>query len=112
MVSIEPNRYEQRLTARYDRETASRPVNITNPNGFILLRTGEIETPVLVAHNFDLRKGRVEITVPDVMTRDDFSLVCESNSPRLLKETSDFASVFGDSGNWGEQFTIQGPKGF
>ena len=60
-----------------NRETASRPVNITNPNGFILLRAGEIETPVLVAHDFDLRKGRVEVTVPDVMTRNDFSLVCE-----------------------------------
>lgn len=73
---------------------------------------GLTASPVLVAHGFDLRKGRVEVTVPDVMTRDDFSLVCESSCPGIARLSAHNSLVFGDSGNWGEQFTIQGPNGF
>ncbi|KAI0761427.1 hypothetical protein BC629DRAFT_1261947, partial [Irpex lacteus] len=72
-------------------DLSSKPVNITNNNGFILLRTGNIETPVVVGHGFKLTSGRVEVTVPDVMTRNDYSLV-----------------LFGDSGNFGPTFTIKG----
>ncbi|KAI0086237.1 hypothetical protein BDY19DRAFT_895338 [Irpex rosettiformis] len=80
----------QRHNVTWDLST--KPAQITNNDGaFILLRSGEIETPVVVGHGFKLTDGRVEVTVPDVMTRDDFSLV-----------------LFGDSGNWGDQFTIKG----
>ncbi|KAI0761426.1 hypothetical protein BC629DRAFT_1294664, partial [Irpex lacteus] len=72
-------------------DLSSKPAQITNNNGFILLRTGNIETPVVVGHGFRLTDGRVEITVPDVVTRDDFGLV-----------------LFGDSGNWSDQFKING----
>ncbi|KAI0086235.1 hypothetical protein BDY19DRAFT_895304 [Irpex rosettiformis] len=73
-------------------DLSSQPVNITNNNGFILLRSGTFETPVIVGYGFLLTSGRVEITVPDVLSRSDYSLV-----------------LFGDSGNWGEEFTINGP---
>ncbi|KAI0812588.1 hypothetical protein BC629DRAFT_946967 [Irpex lacteus] len=80
----------QRHNVTWDLST--KPAQITNNDGaFLLLRTGNIETPVVVGHGFKLTDGRVEITVPDVVTRDDFSLV-----------------LFGDSGNWSEQFTING----
>ena len=36
---------------------------------------------VVLAHDFDLRSGRVEITVPDVITGSDFSVVCEYPNP-------------------------------
>lgn len=59
------------------RETADQPKQITNTVGFVVLRTGNIETPVVLAHGFDIRSGRVELTVPEVFSRDDYSLVCE-----------------------------------
>ncbi|KAJ3540115.1 hypothetical protein NM688_g6268 [Phlebia brevispora] len=73
-------------------ETADQPKQITNSNGFILLRSEDDETPVLLAWNFDVRVGYVEVTVPPVLTGQNYSLV-----------------LFGDSGNWGDQFTIEGP---
>ena len=32
---------------------------------------------VLLAWDFDIRNGHVEVTVPDVFTGDDYSLVCK-----------------------------------
>lgn len=73
------------------------------------MRTGNIETPVVVGHGFKLTDGRVEITVPDVVTRDDFSLVCEYTSPSQSIELVLIPGVvFGDSGNWSDQFKING----
>ncbi|PSR75319.1 hypothetical protein EW026_g7822 [Hermanssonia centrifuga] len=72
-------------------ETSDAPKQITGANGgFILLRSGEYETPVVLAHDITLLDGRVEVTVPDVITG-NFSLV-----------------LFGDSGNWGDDFLING----
>lgn len=74
------------------------------------MRTGNIETPVVVGHGFKLTSGRVEVTVPDVITRNDYSLVCEY--PRFLDIVSVIVAnlllVFGDSGNFGPTFTIKG----
>ncbi|CAL1705785.1 unnamed protein product [Somion occarium] len=67
------------------------PVNITNRIGFILLRSGKFSTPVVLAHGFDILLGRIEVTVPLVLTRSDFSVV-----------------LFGDSGNFSPQFQISG----
>ncbi|KAJ3475658.1 hypothetical protein NLI96_g11692 [Meripilus lineatus] len=67
------------------------PQNITNSIGFILLRAGEISTPVILADNFNILDAQVNLTVPNVLTRDDFSIV-----------------LFGDSGNFSPQFTIVG----
>jgi hypothetical protein len=66
----------------------------------ILLRFDEIETPrksidklsrsaltlrnpVILAQGFDLRTGRTQITVPDLLSGTNYSIV-----------------LFGDSGNW------------
>lgn len=56
-----------------------------------MLRKDNIATPLILAEGFDIRLGRFEITVPWVVQGDDYSLV-----------------LFGDSGNWSENFTITG----
>ncbi|GJE98814.1 hypothetical protein PsYK624_150510 [Phanerochaete sordida] len=71
-------------------DNSNPPKSISN-RAFILLRWGNLGTPVVLAHDFDLRAGRVEVTVPDVITG-NFSVV-----------------LFGDSGNWSEDFVINGP---
>ncbi|GJE96876.1 hypothetical protein PsYK624_130840 [Phanerochaete sordida] len=74
-------------------ETKDAPVNITGADsGFITLRSGDYETPVILAYDIHLRDGHASVKAPDVFTADDYSLV-----------------LFGDSGNWGPQFTIKGP---
>ncbi|KIP03156.1 hypothetical protein PHLGIDRAFT_95126 [Phlebiopsis gigantea 11061_1 CR5-6] len=70
-------------------DNSNPPKSISN-GAFILLRTGTFETPVVLAHGFDLRAGRVEVTVPEVITG-NFSIV-----------------LFGDSGNWSDDFLING----
>ncbi|KAI0351551.1 hypothetical protein OH77DRAFT_1439225 [Trametes cingulata] len=66
------------------------PVNITNKVGMILLRKGDITTPLILAQGFDILAGRTEVTVPWVLEGDDYSVV-----------------LFGDSGNFSEEFTIK-----
>ncbi|KAK0184937.1 hypothetical protein F5146DRAFT_1114126 [Armillaria mellea] len=72
-------------------DTSNAPVNITNSRGIIMLRKDNRATPLILAEGFDIRLGRFEITVPWVVQGDDYSLV-----------------LFGDSGNWSENFTITG----
>ena len=48
----------------------------------VLVRAGTqkqvlTEPPVVLAHDIHLRDGHVDVTVPDVITGDDYSLVCE-----------------------------------
>ncbi|CDO72610.1 hypothetical protein BN946_scf184985.g29 [Trametes cinnabarina] len=71
-------------------DTANHPVNITNKLGRIWLRKGDITTPVILGENFDILLGRIEVTVPWVIPDTDYSLV-----------------LFGDSGNFSPQFSIQ-----
>jgi len=66
------------------------PVNITNKIGQILLRKGNLSTPVILADNFDILLGEIEVTVPWVLDGDDYQVV-----------------LFGDSGNFSPTFTIQ-----
>ncbi|PBK66697.1 hypothetical protein ARMSODRAFT_959839 [Armillaria solidipes] len=72
-------------------DTSNAPVNITNSRGIIMLRKDNRATPLILAEGFDILLGRFEITVPWVVQGDDYSLV-----------------LFGDSGNWSENFTITG----
>ncbi|THU84266.1 hypothetical protein K435DRAFT_686022, partial [Dendrothele bispora CBS 962.96] len=65
------------------------PTQITNPEGTILLRKGNLTTTDILATGFDIRDGSVEVTVPDVEDDDDYSVV-----------------LFGDSGNWSPDFNI------
>ncbi|OJT03530.1 hypothetical protein TRAPUB_5809 [Trametes pubescens] len=66
------------------------PVNITNKVGTIMLRKGNLGTPLILAKGFDILLGRIEVAVPWVIEDDDYSVV-----------------LFGDSGNWSEEFTIK-----
>ncbi|KAG7443491.1 uncharacterized protein BT62DRAFT_903123 [Guyanagaster necrorhizus] len=72
-------------------DTSNAPVNITNSKGLIMLRKDNMATPLILAEGFNILLGRFEITVPWVVEGDDYSLV-----------------LFGDSGNWSENFTITG----
>ncbi|KAG6334316.1 hypothetical protein ID866_4770 [Astraeus odoratus] len=74
--------------------TANLPVNITNPNGMLVLGylSNNSENLMLdspLATNINYTVGQVEITVPNVPTRDDYIVV-----------------LFGDSGNASPEFTI------
>ncbi|KAJ7061043.1 hypothetical protein C8F01DRAFT_157856 [Mycena amicta] len=90
-------------------DTSDAPVNITNGKGFIMLRKAGLTTPgsshirspplrvasdtpaVILQNNFNIRLGRIEVTVPWVVDGSDYQLV-----------------LFGDSGNFSPNFTIQG----
>ncbi|CDO70317.1 hypothetical protein BN946_scf184843.g6 [Trametes cinnabarina] len=76
-------------------DTTDAPVNITNKVGTILLRKGDLTTPLVLAAGFDILLGRIEVTVPWVIPDSDYSVV-----------------LFGDSGNFSPEFTIQGPNPF
>ena len=60
----------------------------------------------MLAHDFDLRAGRVEVTVPDLITSTNYSIVCKCGFLRCKAWLLTGIAVFGDSGNWGETFTI------
>jgi len=62
---------------------------------------------VTLAKGFDILDGKLPVTVPKVVPGDDWSIVCEWKcSWRHLSLISSLA-VFGDSGNWSEDFTIK-----
>jgi len=67
------------------------PVNITNKFGRIQLRQGDLTTPLVLADGFDILLGTISVTVPWVITGSDYQLV-----------------LFGDSGNFSPEFTING----
>jgi hypothetical protein len=71
-------------------DISSRPVNITNSVGRIMLRKGDLTTPVILADKFSILLGRIEVTVPWVTPDSDYQLV-----------------LFGDSGNFSPKFTIK-----
>ncbi|KAH9855881.1 hypothetical protein C2E23DRAFT_866494 [Lenzites betulinus] len=71
-------------------DVSSPPVNITDKTGLITLRKSGIPTPLILADGFDILLGRVEVKVPWVIEGSDYSVV-----------------LFGDSGNWSEDFTIE-----
>lgn len=72
-------------------DTSDAPVNITNKVGTVAFGFSGIETPLILANGFDILDGRVEVIVPEVFTRDDYFLI-----------------LFGDSGNFSPNFTING----
>ncbi|KAJ7853317.1 hypothetical protein B0H14DRAFT_2758542 [Mycena olivaceomarginata] len=67
------------------------PEHITNGIGRIMLRKGDLTTPVILQDNFSILLGRIEITVPWVEDGSDYRVV-----------------LFGDSGNFSPYFTIKG----
>ncbi|KAL0953235.1 hypothetical protein HGRIS_004488 [Hohenbuehelia grisea] len=70
-------------------DASTPPRQITNPHGTLILRKGDLATPLILAKGFNITDGETTITCPWVVDSDDYSLV-----------------LMGDSGNWSEQFTI------
>jgi len=61
------------------RDVSNPPKQITNSRGRLLLRRGGINTGLIIADNFDILTGRLEITVPWVVDGDEYSLICKSS---------------------------------
>ena len=65
---------------------------------------------VVLANDFDIRDGMIDVTLPEVITGNNYSLDRKRTVSRRSgtgKLMSSYA-VWGDSGNWGPQFTIVG----
>ncbi|KAK7008304.1 hypothetical protein R3P38DRAFT_2791830 [Favolaschia claudopus] len=73
-------------------DNSNPPKQITNKIGRIMLRKGDLTTPVILADNFSILLGHIEVTVPWVEDGSDYQIV-----------------LFGDSGNFSPLFTISGP---
>ncbi|KAJ7816052.1 hypothetical protein B0H14DRAFT_2602892 [Mycena olivaceomarginata] len=78
-------------------DASGAPPNISN-GALLLLRSNGITAPFILAQDFDLRTGNLTITVPWGSDRNDLS-ACLNNA--LI------VPVFGDSGNFSPEFTIQ-----
>ncbi|KAJ7085006.1 hypothetical protein C8R43DRAFT_1051636 [Mycena crocata] len=72
-------------------DASNPPKQITNGIGRIMLRKGDLTTPVILQENFSILLGRIEVTVPWVLEGNDYKIV-----------------LFGDSGNFSPNFTITG----
>ncbi|KII94906.1 hypothetical protein PLICRDRAFT_33734 [Plicaturopsis crispa FD-325 SS-3] len=70
-------------------DTSNAPKQITNKVGKIILRFDDISSPLILAENFDILLGRIEVAVPLLESRSDYQLV-----------------LFGDSGNFSPDFSI------
>ncbi|KAG1869865.1 hypothetical protein C8R48DRAFT_102288 [Suillus tomentosus] len=70
-------------------DTSSKPAQVTNPNGEIYLRLGDETQSSPIASGFALTDGQIEVTIPSDTTPDQYRVV-----------------LFGDSGNWSDQFPI------
>ncbi|KAJ7625857.1 hypothetical protein FB45DRAFT_868996 [Roridomyces roridus] len=73
------------------RDTSNPPAEITDTVGMLVLVKDKVITPVILAENFSILLGHIEVTVP---------LVFEGSYYQL--------DLFGDSGNLSPEFTIQG----
>jgi hypothetical protein len=71
-------------------DNSNPPQEITNPDGVIVLRKGNLATNITLASDFKVVNGHVTVQVPKVQPGNDYSLV-----------------LFGDSGNFSPQFSIE-----
>ncbi|KAF8877013.1 hypothetical protein CPB85DRAFT_1220096 [Mucidula mucida] len=76
-------------------DVSSPPAQITNKLGSIRLRKADRALPLVLADGFDILLGEIEVTVPWVVAGTDYSIV-----------------LFGDSGNWSQNFSIVGGPEF
>jgi len=65
------------------------PEHITNQVGRIQLRRGNSTLPLILASDFDILLGSIEVVVPSVPPGKEYRIV-----------------LFGDSGNWSPAFAI------
>ncbi len=71
--------------------------------------SSDVDDVADLVKGFSILDGKVELTVPDVEPGNDYRIVC-AYYPSLLyggRVADVYMIVFGDSGNWGETFTIQ-----
>jgi len=76
-------------------DTSDAPAQITNKFGAVILRKADLSTPVVLAGNFPITDGAVNVTIPWVLSGSDYSV-----------------TLFGDSGNFSPTFSISGPSPF
>ncbi|KAA1469702.1 hypothetical protein DENSPDRAFT_796506 [Dentipellis sp. KUC8613] len=92
-------------------DTANPPNQVTNYNGRLLLGymdgsgNENLDTEHPLAQDFDLRDGKVDISVPNVPSKDSYIVVCRSLSLAVVS-LSNCRAVIGDSGNSSPEFTI------
>ncbi|KAK0184920.1 hypothetical protein F5146DRAFT_937893 [Armillaria mellea] len=73
-------------------DTSNPPNPITGRNfSSIRLVKADRQLPIILADGFDILLGKIDITVPWVVEGDDYAI-----------------TLFGDSGNRGDKFTIKG----
>ncbi|KAH6914053.1 hypothetical protein BKA70DRAFT_653022 [Coprinopsis sp. MPI-PUGE-AT-0042] len=70
-------------------DASTPPGQITNPFGVIRLRKGNSTMSSNLARGFSILQGSMQIIIPNVVESDDYRIV-----------------LFGDSGNWSEEFRI------
>ncbi|KAG2351743.1 hypothetical protein BDR07DRAFT_1317775 [Suillus spraguei] len=70
-------------------DTSSEPSQVTNPIGQIYLRQGDATQSNPIASGFELSSGQTEVTVPADTPPGEYMIV-----------------LFGDSGNFSEEFPI------
>ena len=88
-------------------DTSSMPSEVTNPTGKIYLRQGDATQSTPIESGFALADGEVYVTVPDDTTPGMWRIVCEYlNSVGAQLRKLMVHSVFGDSGNWSDEFPI------
>ncbi|KAJ7190196.1 hypothetical protein GGX14DRAFT_483694 [Mycena pura] len=63
-------------TVKITWDTTGAPVNISNQALLLLGKTGRI-LPFILAKDFDLRSGSLQIAVPYVLTGEDYFFVCK-----------------------------------
>jgi len=76
-------------------DTSDAPSQITNTQGAIVLRKGQLTTSLVLAGNFPITRGFADVTIPWLLSDEDYTFV-----------------LFGDSGNYSPTFSIQGPSPF
>ncbi|KAJ7625799.1 hypothetical protein FB45DRAFT_750205, partial [Roridomyces roridus] len=67
------------------------PKEITDAVGMLVLVKDKVTTPLILAENFSILLGHIEVTVPLVFEGSDYQI-----------------DLFGDSGNLSQEFTITG----
>ncbi|KAJ7641938.1 hypothetical protein FB45DRAFT_737707 [Roridomyces roridus] len=72
-------------------DTSNPPKDITNAVGKLVLVKDKVTTPLILAENFSILLGSIEVTVPLVVEGSDYQI-----------------DLFGDSGNLSPVFTITG----
>ncbi|KAH9479169.1 hypothetical protein JR316_0007755 [Psilocybe cubensis] len=58
-------------------DVSNAPATITNKVGLVKLRKDDLTTPLILAENFNILDGQIEVTVPLVVEGSDYELLRE-----------------------------------